>query len=152
MKPTIRTITLLLLLLGSAASAQVRVQVNGDQTFVINENNGLYFHNDTMRVDNAIFPLGDIQVITLQPITQGIDSQLSNLNSQISITPNPASDIITLQGIGATPQKATLYSTAGVKLLEQTVSDGSALNISHLPEGFYILRCGNRAAKIVKQL
>ena len=150
MKPTLQTITLLLLLLGGAASAQVRVQVNGDQTFVINENNGLYFHNDTMQVDNAVFLLGDIQVITLQPITQGINSHLSTLNFQLS--PNPASDIITLQGIGTTPQKVVLYSTAGVKLLEQTATDGTAINISHLPEGLYILRCGNRVAKIVKQL
>ena len=149
MKPIIRTITLLLLLLGSAANAQVRVQINGDQTFVIDENNGLYFHNDTMRVDNVVFPLGDIQVITLQQMTTGI----SNIDARdMKLSPNPASDIITLQGIGTTPQKAVLYSTAGVKILEQTVSDGSTLNISHLPEGLYILRCGNRAAKIVKQL
>ena len=152
MKSKFQAITLLLLLCGGAASAQVRVQVNGDQTFVIDENNGLYFHNDTMQVDNAVFPLDIIQVITLQPITQGINSQPSTLNSQLFITPNPATDIITLQGIGTTPQKVMLYSTAGVKLLEQTATDGTAINISHLPEGLYILRCGNKAAKIVKQL
>ena len=70
----------------------------------------------------------------------------------MQLVPNPARDIVTLNGIGTTPQKAILYSTAGVKLMEQTVTDGAILNISHLPEGLYSLRCGNRMAKIVKQL
>ncbi len=129
-------------------SAQVRVQVNGDQSFVIDENNGLYFHNDTMTVDGNQFALDDITVITLQPAL-GIDGIEA---SSLQLAPNPAQDYITLQGIGAEPQQAILYSTAGVRLLEQTVTDGSVLDISHLPEGVYILRTATRVAKIVKQL
>ena len=132
-----------------SAVAQVRVQVNGDQTFVIDEHNGLYFNNDTMRVDDVIYALDDIQVITLQQVTAGIRDIDAD---DMQLVPNPARDIVTLNGIGTTPQKAILYSTAGVKLMEQTVTDGAILNISHLPEGLYILRCGNRMAKIVKQL
>ena len=127
----------------------MRVQVNGDQTFVIDEHNGLYFNNDTMRVDDIIYALDNIQVITLQQVTAGIRDIDAD---DMQLVPNPARDIVTLNGIGTTPQKAILYSTAGVKLMEQTVSDGAILNISHLPEGLYILRCGNRMAKIVKQL
>ena len=149
MKHTLRILTALLIFCSGSAVAQVRVQVNGDQTFVIDEHNGLYFNNDTMRVDDVIYALDDIQVITLQQVTAGIRDIDSD---DMQLVPNPARDIVTLNGIGTTPQKAILYSTAGVKLMEQTVSDGAILNISHLPEGLYILRCGNRMAKIVKQL
>lgn len=149
MKHTLRILTALLIFCSGSAVAQVRVQVNGDQTFVIDEHNGLYFNNDTMRVDDAIYALDDIQVITLQQVTAGIRDIDAD---DMQLVPNPARDIVTLNGIGTTPQKAILYSTAGVKLMEQTVTDGAILNISHLPEGLYILRCGNRIAKIVKQL
>ena len=149
MKHTLRILTALLIFCSGSAVAQVRVQVNGDQTFVIDEHNGLYFNNDTMRVDDVIYALDDIQVITLQQVTAGIRDIDAD---DMQLVPNPARDILTLNGIGTTPQKAILYSTAGVKLMEQTVTDGAILNISHLPEGLYILRCGNRMAKIVKQL
>lgn len=149
MKHTLRILTALLIFCSGSAVAQVRVQVNGDQTFVIDEHNGLYFNNDTMRVDDVIYALDDIQVITLQQVTAGIRDIDAD---DMQLVPNPARDIVTLNGIGTTPQKAILYSTAGVKLMEQTVTDGAILNISHLPEGLYILRCGNRMAKIVKQL
>lgn len=149
MKHTLRILTALLIFCSGSAVAQVRVQVNGDQTFVIDEHNGLYFNNDTMRVDDVIYALDDIQVITLQQVTAGIRDIDAD---DMQLVPNPARDIVTLNGIGTTPQKAILYSTAGVKLMEQTVTDGAILNISHLTEGLYILRCGNRMAKIVKQL
>ena len=149
MKHTLRILTALLIFCSGSAVAQVRVQVNGDQTFVIDEHNGLYFNNDTMRVDDVIYALDDIQVITLQQVTAGIRDIDAD---DMQLVPNPARDIVTLNGIGTTPQKAILYSTAGVKLMEQTVTEGAILNISHLPEGLYILRCGNRMAKIVKQL
>lgn len=149
MKHSLRILTALLIFCSGSAVAQVRVQVNGDQTFVIDEHNGLYFNNDTMRVDDVIYALDDIQVITLQQVTAGIRDIDAD---DMQLVPNPARDIVTLNGIGTTPQKAILYSTAGVKLMEQTVTDGAILNISHLPEGLYILRCGNRMAKIVKQL
>lgn len=149
MQNIIRFTFLLLLLVSGRVGAQVRVQINSDRSFVIDENNGMYFYNDTMRVDDAIYALDDIRVITLQPATQGID----NVDvADMQMAPNPARDRVTLDGIGSTPRQAVLYSTAGVKLMELTVSDGTVMDISHLPEGLYILRCGSHVAKIVKQL
>lgn len=149
MKRLILLTVLSIFMMGNMLVAQVRVQVNGQRSFTISQTNGLYFSHDTMRVDDAVYPLDDIQVITLTPVTQGIASAEA---PTMQLAPNPARDVVTLQGIGSAPQTVTLYSTAGVKLMEQTVSDGSRLDISHLPEGLYVLRCGNRVAKIVKQL
>lgn len=147
----------LLLVGGGTMHAQVRVQVNGDRSFVIDANNGLYFHNDTMTVDGNQFALDDITVITLQPAlgVDGIETPDVGAYSRVRplpCTPNPAQDWFTVHGIGAEPQLAVLYSTAGVRLLEQTVTDGSVIDISHLPEGVYILRTPTHVAKIVKQL
>ena len=147
MKKIILFAAMLLLTGGGVLHAQVRVQVNGDQSFVIDETNGLYFHNDTMTIDGNAFALDDITVITLQSAVSIDDIEVAGLQ----LAPNPAQDYITLQGIGSEPQQAVLYSTAGVKLLEQSVSDGSIINISHLPEGVYILRTAKGVAKISKR-
>lgn len=138
-----------LLLLGfSALQAQVSVKINGSQTFVLNESNGIYFHNDSLTIDGETFALDDIQVITLQATNSIADIEEESL----ALMPNPVQEVLTLRGIGNEPQTVTLYSTAGVKLMEQKASDGTVINIGHLPEGVYILRCGNRAAKVVKQM
>lgn len=149
MKRFILLTALATILLGNSVQAQVRVKVNGEGSFIISQTNGLYFSHDTMRVDDAVYPLDEIRVITLTPVTQGIASAESET---MQVVPNPARETITLQGIGDTPQTVVLYSTAGVKLMEQQASNGTRLDISHLPEGLYLLRCGNRVAKIVKQL
>ncbi len=149
MKRFIFLSTLCFILLGNMLQAQVRVRVNGDRSFTISQTNGLYFAHDTMRVDDAVYPLDDIQFITLTPVTQGIATAEQ---PTLQLAPNPAREAVVVSGIGSTPQTVTLYSTAGVKLMEQVAADGTKLNISHLPEGLYLLRCGNRVAKIVKQL
>ena len=99
MKKIILFTAMLLLTGGGMLHAQVRVQVNGDQSFVIDETNGLYFHNDTMTVDGNAFALDDIAVITLQPAVDIDGIEVSDLQ----LAPNPAQDYITLQGIGAEP-------------------------------------------------
>lgn len=129
--------------------AQVNIQINGNQSFVLNENNGIYFHNDSLIVDGVVFALDDIQVITFQSNSSIVDIESVN---KLELAPNPANDFITLRGIGNEPQNVTLYSISGIKLMEQKAVDGTVINISHLPEGIYILRCGNRVAKMVKQL
>ena len=140
----------LLLLSGGILYAQgVSVQINGGSAVVLDESNGLYFHNDSLTLNGEVFALDDIQMITFEYVSGIADIQ--NIES-LELLPNPASDIITLRGIGGEPQTMVLYSTAGIKLMEQTVIDGTIVNISHLPEGVYILRCGDRVAKMVKQL
>lgn len=144
-----KTICLIwLLLCGLATQAQVQVQVNGSQTFVINENNGLYFHGDSMLVDNTSFPLSEVQVITLRQITDDIDDIAE---SELHLMPNPVHDAVVLQGIGDAPLPVAVYSLAGVKLMEQLATDGTSIDISRLPQGLYLLRCGNKVSKIVKQ-
>lgn len=150
MKRLLFSVLLLLFISGGILHAQgVRVQINGTQTFLLNENNGIYFHNDSLTIDDVAFALDEIQVITLQATSGIID--IKDIES-LELAPNPTHEAFIIQGIGSNPQTVTLYSTAGIKLMEQTAVDGTVVNISHLPEGMYILRCGNRVAKVVKQM
>ena len=149
MKRKLFFLSVLLLFFGTKVmQAQVSVLINGSHSFVLNESNGMYFHNDSLTVDGEVFALADIQVITLQATNSIADIE----DESLALMPNPVRDIITLRGIGTEHQKVLLYSMAGIKLLEQEASDGTVINISHLPEGVYILRCGNRAAKVIKQM
>ncbi|MBR5352639.1 MAG: T9SS type A sorting domain-containing protein [Bacteroidales bacterium] len=167
MKTKFLTIILLLLLFGGAANAQVRTNVydlEGNE--IVSDymywGYGLYFsyfsfpdffQDDSMYCQIGIgnwgtYALDDIRVITFSHPIIGINEiDASNLQ----LTPNPARDKVTLSGIGDTPQQAVLYNVTGVKLRELTVTDGSTMDISQLPEGLYILRCGSHSAKIVKQ-
>lgn len=152
-----RRLTILLLMLlavgGGGLKAQVRIHINGSGTHLLDENGGLYFENDTMRVvDNSgtsVYALDEVQVITLESAPQ---EGISEVDATMQMLPNPAQDRIAVLGIGDRPQTLTIYSTAGVKLMEQTATDNTVIDISHLPEGMYVLRCGSLIGKFVKQL
>ena len=150
---------ILLLLLAflaiGGASAQVRVQVGGDAAQTLDTTGGIYFAGDTMHVvsatgDTITYNLDDVSIITFQvsePDPEGIaTAEVSNL----TVAPVPARDVISVQGIGSTPQTLTIYSTAGVKLHQQTATDDTHIDISHLPEGVYVLRCGDKVSRIIK--
>ena len=134
-------------LVATGLQAQVSVTVNGDRTYTLSGNSGIYFNNDTMWVGNDEYPLESVQVITFRTVL-GINEVVQET---MNIAPNPASESFVVSGVGQEPQRMVLYSTAGLKLMEQTVSDGTKVDISHLSEGLYVMRCGNRVAKIVKQ-
>ena len=159
MKNTLKHLILLLLLFGGAANAQVRTNVydlEGNE--IVSDymywGYGLYFfQEDSMFCQIGFgnwgtYALDDIRVITFSHPIIGINEIDA---SDLQLTPNPARDKVTLSGIGDTPQQAVLYNVTGVKLRELTVTDGTTMDISQLPEGLYILRCGNHSAKIVKQ-
>ena len=131
--------------------AQVRVQVNGSQGFDLTEAGGIYFANDSMTVVGTSgvteYALDEVSVVTFTTIVNIDEIAVSS----VSIAPNPAMDYVYVQGIGPQPQTVTLYSVAGVKLHEQVASDGTRIDLSRLPEGVYVMRCGDKVAKIIKQ-
>lgn len=156
MKTKFLTIILLFLLFGGAANAQLThvydLDGNEIESGYMQWGNGLYFFQDdsmSCRIGNwGTYALDDIRVITFSHPIIGINEIDA---SELQLTPNPARDKVTLSGIGDTPQQAVLYNVTGVKLRELTVTDGTTMDISQLPEGLYILRCGSHSAKIVKQ-
>ena len=106
---------LLFLIGGNALYAQgVQIQINGNQSFVINEENGIYFHHDTITVGGEDFALDDITVITMQVASSGIENVEEDI---VKLMPNPATNVVMVQGIGNELQTVAVYSLAGIKLL-----------------------------------
>ena len=100
-------------LVATGLQAQVRVTVNGDRTYTLGGNSGIYFNNDTMWVGNDEYPLESVQVITFRTVL-GINEVVQET---MNIAPNPASESFVVSGVGQEPQRMVLYSTAGVKLM-----------------------------------
>ena len=78
-------------------------------------------------------------------------------DSEIRVYPNPTSDFLYIEGDFDTGSQVFIYDVTGkiVKTMELT-SNNAKFNISHLPEGFYIvkIRDGNgkfHGAKICKK-
>lgn len=67
-----------------------------------------------------------------------------------SVFPNPASDLIHLEGL-ADGTTVALYDLAGrVVIAPQPVGHPATLSLSDLPDGTYLLRCGNTTRRLIK--
>lgn len=63
----------------------------------------------------------------------------SNVQDQARVFPNPATDVLTIEGI--TDATADIFSITGMKVLSQTIGKHSvSVNVTGLPEGIYTLR------------
>lgn len=78
----------------------------------------------------------------------GIDE--SNMET-LSLYPNPANDIIRIEGLEG-KHEIQIYNTFGTKVVTTTLLGGSEINISDLPEGYYLIRIDNHSAvKFIKE-
>ena len=64
-------------LVATGLQAQVSVTVNGDRTYTLSGNSGIYFNNDTMWVGNDEYPLESVQIITFRTVL-GINEDLTD--------------------------------------------------------------------------
>lgn len=69
----------------------------------------------------------------------------------ISIFPNPTTESIVVKGLNAN-QTIRVYSLNGELLTSSQCSNGEAnINVSHLPQGNYLLQVGAEVVKFIKQ-
>ncbi len=69
-------------------------------------------------------------------------------NAAISVMPNPASDVIRVNGLNGTAE-VNIYNTLGQVVKSERLSDGQSINISDLSAGVYMLRSEN-STQVVK--
>ena len=76
-------------------------------------------------------------VFKLDPAVLSVEAQ----TPKQKIYPNPASEYVTISGIGN--GKAIIYNSIGQKLIEQDITSTSEINISNLQSGIYIIKLEN---------
>lgn len=70
--------------------------------------------------------------------------ETETLNDFVRVYPNPTTDTLVI--VSKTPQKATLFNTAGQKLLE--TNNATKLDVIDLPSGVYLLNLQNNQNQI----
>ncbi len=75
------------------------------------------------------------------PVT--VASRETPIDTQLSIYPNPASDFVTVSGVGLELRSLTLFDLNGKQLFTTKIPEGQqgyAIDVQHLPKGIYFLR------------
>ena len=148
------------LLLPTLAGAQTRIRVNftdgTNAEYVIPATDGIYFSfvaNDTLlqfesNMGQQSFSVSTVRSIAF-PDNNSIDD--ATLESRtLTLYPNPAKSYITIDGGNDGPQLLTIYSAAGVAVLQGQFRKGDKIDVSQLKRGFYIVKFGTNALKMYK--
>ena len=111
----------------------------------------IYFTMETTDVGdfgaNTTFYFG-LDQITIRPIQSETSlPQLSTLNSQLNIYPNPCRDILYIEGI-ENGETINIYNLQGQLQLSTLNSQLLTLN---LPSGIYIIKSSSKTSKFIKQ-
>jgi photosystem II stability/assembly factor-like uncharacterized protein len=89
-----------------------------------------------------------IQSIDISNIT-GI-SKIKQNDYSVSIFPNPASDVLTINSNFSKIEKKSIYDLKGQLVLED-FTNSKQLNISSLQKGYYLLVLHNKGEKLIKK-
>ena len=94
--------------------------------------------------------LSSIRKITFNEVS-GIENLSPATSNELTVYPNPASEIIYLTLTNEGSNTVYLYNTNGILLIEQQISNESqGIYVGNLPKGIYIVRVGNQATKFCK--
>ena len=113
--------------------------VNGDWTAVpssVDEANNTLSYDFTELVGFSSVTASDaLATLTVKPVL---------LDGYVRVYPNPTTDFLHI--VSNTAQKATLFNTAGQKILE--TNNATALDVIDLPSGVYLLNLQNTQNQI----
>ena len=103
----------------------------------------------------SICPLSGFDALIAQLDTNIVVTPLSGLpenhhHTTLTITPNPANDHLTIDGLAANSKIQICDSTGKIVIEEMTRSKNNVLDISKLRDGVYFLKTENGVKKIVK--
>ena len=86
-----------------------------------------------------------VRLIHGEPDPVGIDSP--GAPAPFGVYPNPTADHVTVEADG----QVTLTDLQGRELLRRTVHGSARLDLTSLPAGTYLVRCGNSVQRIIKR-
>lgn len=142
----------------------VRFPINGTQrhyeALTVARGTTVTFHNLVINTQDSAYGTyyyrdettsGHVYTLMLT-VTDGSHVAIEEVKEDVlRVYPNPASDLLMVE-IDKAGADVELYDTRGQLVLRQSAVEGkNTLPISHLASGIYVLRCGEKVAKIVKQ-
>ena len=143
-----------LLLLGlvevmAQTSVVVTLADNTSQQYTIDYTGGLYFDAGTLVVKSTATAesetIGAFESISKIVFRSNTDVDIVDEDIPAPIIyPNPASSHFYVTGIGDELSVMTIYSVQGQRMMELTCSEGSAIDVSSLPRGLYIVSVANK--------
>ncbi len=119
-------------------------------------NSGNLYFRETSSWEPSQFP-GSVMIRPMFT-SNGYDTLISGLETKQSIVdfklyPNPSSEWISLAHGGTGQLAVIIYDLAGRELMHQRIAKAEKINISHLPEGFYLINAlDDRGARGSKKL
>ena len=115
----------------------------------------IYFTMETTDVSdwgaNTTFYFG-LDQITIRPVKEETDVEIvPSANNQLIVYPNPCRDRLQIEGVEE-GEKISIYNLQG-QLVMQNVGCkvDNCLQIGDLSSGVYILKCGDRMARFIKE-
>ncbi len=151
----------------SVAHAQTAIYVqpkNGEQVaFPLSEKPKITFENSTMIIKSQSFALNNVQNLSFKEIDE---TRVANViaQEQLQVYPNPVTNgqlIIDNGQLTANsdplsivnyPLSIKIYAMNGQLVATYpTAGKQTTIDIGHLPAGTYIVKIGNRSAKIIKR-
>lgn len=131
---------------------------DSEAQFEINDVRRIDFADDKLNVsmnsgEGNGFSLDEVRKVTFADGgTSFIGSAVSSESgAKLTVSPNPATDLISISGCENTPCKVMIYSTDG-RLKATAAWDGtSSVSVAGLPAGLYILRAAGKQAKFIKK-
>ncbi len=84
-----------------------------------------------------------------EDISAGVSEYIYGLNNQLSVFPNPATDVITIKAKNQ-PKSVVIYTVSGSKVSDYSVQ-GDQINVSKLNTGVYFIQTDLGVTRFVKQ-
>jgi len=142
------------------ASAQyLRIKFQ-DGTEEINETDllqSLKFPDNLLQINflsgvTESYELSTVKTLYLQQYPTAAEDYLMNDEAEITVYPNPASDVIYMKNAPETSTIVSIYRIDGALILQKQISSqNKAINISELTSGLYVIKIDNQALKFIKQ-
>lgn len=137
------------------------------QQLIVRLNNGTEVSREFNQVRKLTFNPGEVSVVLHTGIAESYDMQSvqklyfeslatgigNNLNpfQQVFLYPNPANDIVYVNGLPQGNSEAYVYSFEGRLILSCSLTpEANSINLSSLKSGIYILILDNQAIKLIR--
>lgn len=153
-----RILFVMALLLASGAAlaqntvANIHTASGGTTSLTLGEEGGIYFDGNNVKVKSLSGTEQSFAMDQVARVTFSEDETSVNAVEAVrmKVYPNPTTGKVVVEGIGAAKSDVMIYSLAGTCVMKTKCSDGAVVDLSALPQGIYLLKCGEMVSKVYK--